>query len=99
MTVDYAIEQGRNVKAGEIYGYFVQTFVMSAIGSYFDQFEKTGLRELGRAVAHGTFNGAMRYAQGGKFEHGFMSGGACAERLIFIFLFSYVKQQICNKRL
>jgi hypothetical protein len=55
--------------------------------------------ELRRALAHGTFNGAMRYAQGGKFEHGFMSGGACAERLIFIFLFSYVKEQICNKRL
>jgi hypothetical protein len=82
MTIDFAIENGRNVKAGEIYGYFVQTFVMSAIsmgatkgiGAYFDQFKATGLRELGRAVAHGTFNGAMRYAQGGKFEHGFMSG-------------------------
>jgi hypothetical protein len=82
MTVDYAIEQGRNVKAGEIYGYFVQTFVMSAIsmgatkaiGSYFDQFKKTGLRELRRALAHATFNGTMRFAQGGKFEHGFLSG-------------------------
>jgi hypothetical protein len=45
-----------------------------SIGGYFDQFERTGLRELRRALAHGTFNGAMRFAQGGKFEHGFMSG-------------------------
>ena len=27
-----------------------------------------------RALAHGTFNGAMRMAQGGKFHHGFLSG-------------------------
>jgi RHS repeat-associated protein len=82
MTVDYAIEHGRNVKAGDLYGYFMQTFVMSGIsmqatngiGGYFDQLKKTGLRELGRALAHGAFNGAMRFAQGGKFEHGFMSG-------------------------
>ena len=82
MTIDHAIEQGRNVNAGDLFGYFTKTFVMSAIsmgatksiGGYFDQFERTGLRELRRALAHGTFNGAMRFAQGGKFEHGFMSG-------------------------
>jgi hypothetical protein len=27
-----------------------------------------------------TFSGAMRLAQGGKFEHGFLSGGVYAER-------------------
>jgi hypothetical protein len=27
-----------------------------------------------RATAHGAFNGTMRMAQGGKFEHGFLSG-------------------------
>ncbi len=31
-------------------------------------------RELLRALAHATFNGTMRMAQGGKFEHGFFSG-------------------------
>jgi hypothetical protein len=30
--------------------------------------------EFKRALAHGTFNGAMRLAQGGKFHHGFLSG-------------------------
>jgi len=30
--------------------------------------------ELRHALAHGAFTGGMRYAQGGKFEHGFMSG-------------------------
>jgi len=32
------------------------------------------LREVGRAVAHGMFNGGMRILQGGKFLHGFLSG-------------------------
>jgi len=36
--------------------------------------------EFKRAVAHGTFNGAMRMAQAGKFHHGFLSGGVYAER-------------------
>jgi hypothetical protein len=29
-------------------------------------------------------NGAMRTIQGGKFEHGFLSGFACAEQAIFL---------------
>jgi len=28
----------------------------------------------------GTFNGTMRMAQGGRFEHGFLSGFASAEQ-------------------
>ncbi|MDP2422915.1 MAG: FG-GAP-like repeat-containing protein [Bacteroidales bacterium] len=31
-------------------------------------------KELARAGVHGTFNGGLRAAQGGKFEHGFYSG-------------------------
>ncbi len=32
------------------------------------------IKELGRAVSHGVFNGGMRIVQGGKFIHGFLSG-------------------------
>jgi RHS repeat-associated protein len=81
MTIDYAIELGRAANLGNLYGYFVQTFVMSTIsagvtkgiGDYFGKTGKFAL-EFKRAIAHGTFNGAMRWAQGGKFEHGFLSG-------------------------
>lgn len=83
MTVDHAIEIGRTANFGNVYGYFVHSFVMGiistgvtkGIGDYYD-FAKTGKfsNEFKRAVAHGTFNGAMRLAQGGKFEHGFLSG-------------------------
>jgi len=44
------------------------------IGDCFDAVKNKSLPELRRAIAHGTFNGAMRWAQGGKFEHGFLSG-------------------------
>jgi RHS repeat-associated protein len=82
MTIDYAIEQGRNVSGRDLFGYFVQTFVMSGlsagvssgIGDYFKAAKNQNLLELRRALAHGIFNGTMRFAQGGKFEHGFMSG-------------------------
>jgi uncharacterized ParB-like nuclease family protein len=32
------------------------------------------LNELGRSMAHGSTQGIMRLAQGGKFEHGFLAG-------------------------
>ncbi|MCK9271842.1 MAG: hypothetical protein WC271_16040 [Bacteroidales bacterium] len=82
MTIDYAIENGRNVNASQIGAYFIQSFVMSSvsmdaskgIGSVFKHEIGSLLNELGRASAHGIFNGTMRIAQGGKFEHGFLSG-------------------------
>ena len=82
MTIDHAIEIGRAANFGNLYGYFVQTFFISTvtsgvtkgIGDYFDAVKFKSLPELRRAIAHGTFNGAMRWAQGGKFEHGFLSG-------------------------
>jgi hypothetical protein len=43
------------------------------IGGIIGRVGKLG-RELMRATAHGAFNGSMRMAQGGKFEHGFLSG-------------------------
>ena len=43
------------------------------IGDYYGKTGKFAL-EFKRALAHGTFNGAMRMVQGGKFEHGFLSG-------------------------
>jgi hypothetical protein len=36
--------------------------------------------ELMRASAHGIKNGASRLMSGGKFEHGFLSGGVYAEQ-------------------
>ena len=82
MTIDHAIELGRAANFGNLAGYFMQTFVMSTIsagatkviGDYFDAVKNKSLLELRRALAHGTFNGAMRLAQGGKFHHGFLSG-------------------------
>lgn len=69
MTVDYAIENGRNVNASQIGAYFIQSVVWStlsmgtskAIGGIFGH-GKPGklLKELGRATAHGLTNGAMR---------------------------------------
>jgi hypothetical protein len=44
------------------------------IGDYFKLVKNKNLLELRLALAHATFNGTMRFAQGGKFEHGFMSG-------------------------
>ncbi|KAF0204074.1 MAG: RHS repeat-associated core domain [Bacteroidetes bacterium] len=81
MTIDHAIELGRAANFDNLYGYFIQTFVMSSIsagvtkgiGGVYGETGKIG-RELARAATHGTFNGAMRMAQGGKFEHGFLSG-------------------------
>jgi len=81
MTVDYAIEQGRNINFGQAFAYLMQNFVLSAvsmggsqaIGNMLEGVGKLG-RELLRATAHGVFNGTMRMMQGGKFEHGFLSG-------------------------
>jgi RHS repeat-associated protein len=82
MTIDYAIENGWGVNISDLAQYFAQTFAMSAasmgttkaIGSMFDQMKNTLMREVGRAAAQGLFNGGMRMIQGGKFEHGFLSG-------------------------
>jgi len=84
MTIDYAIEKGRNIKAADLFGNFIQSFVMSSItmgatqsiGDYMKEAANAGKSaiELRRAMAHAIFNGAMRWAQGGKFEHGFLSG-------------------------
>ncbi|MFW5872523.1 MAG: hypothetical protein ACOCVN_00905 [bacterium] len=102
MTIDYAIENGRSVNAGKIGAYFVQAVVWStlsmgaskAVGGIFGHDKPFKLlKELGRATAHGLTNGAIRTTQGGKFEHGFLSGFACAEHAFFIFLLKYDKQQ------
>ncbi len=82
MTIDYAIENGRNANIGDIGKYFAQTFAMSmasmgtskVIGDVFKHTAGSIWNELGRAAAHGLTNGAMRMIQGGKFEHGFLSG-------------------------
>jgi RHS repeat-associated protein len=82
MTIDHAIELGRNAKGGELMGYFIQTFSLSMInmgatqmiGEYFKLAQIKNAKEFKRALAHGIFNGGMRMAQGGKFEHGFLSG-------------------------
>ena len=61
----------------DLSAYFTQTMVMSTISmggtTVIGGSVKAG-RELLRALAHATFNGTMRMAQGGKFEHGFLSG-------------------------
>ena len=70
-----------NLSAGQFLGFYAQTFALTmvsssgsnAIGGMFKDVGKLG-REILRATAHGTFNGTMRMAQGGKFEHGFLSG-------------------------
>ena len=84
MTIDYSIENGRKINAGDLFTYFSQTFITSAItmcgtkviGEAFKNIDKMSIfgKELSRAFAHGIFNGAQRMMQGGKFEHGFMSG-------------------------
>ncbi len=82
MTIDHAIELGRNAKGGELMGYFIQTFALTAInmgvtqmiGDYFKIAQIKNAKEFKRAMVHGIFNGGMRMAQGGKFEHGFLSG-------------------------
>lgn len=82
MTIDHAIELGRSANFANIMGYFTYTFVMTtitqgvtkSIGDYYDYVKNRSLVELRRALAHGTLNGAIRMAQGGKFEHGFLSG-------------------------
>ena len=63
-------------------GYFIQTFALAAInmgvtqmiGDYFKIAQIKNAKEFKRAMVHGIFNGGMRMAQGGKFEHGFLSG-------------------------
>jgi RHS repeat-associated protein len=82
MTIDYAIENGRSVNIFDMGAYFIQTTVWSTtgmglskgVGDIFKHEIKTLIRELGRAAAHGITNGGMRLIQGGKFEHGFLSG-------------------------
>lgn len=84
MTIDYALEQGRSVKMEDIGSYFIQTLAISTInmggtkviGGIFDAMAEAGksMVELKRALAHGLFNGGIRMIQGGKFEHGFLSG-------------------------
>lgn len=44
------------------------------IGKTFGDVAKSGGKELLRALAHGSANGAIRSAQGGNFWHGFASG-------------------------
>lgn len=103
MPVDYAIEQGRNINLRQAFGYLMQNFVLSAvsmggsqaIGNMLEGVGKLG-RELLRASAHGVFNGTMRLAQGGKFEHGFLSGFACVERFMLIFV-SYDSKNIFSR--
>jgi hypothetical protein len=81
MTVDYVIERKFKINLGQIFEYYTQTFVVTTIqaggsqviGGIIGRVGKLG-RELMRATAHGAFNGSMRMAQGGKFEHGFLSG-------------------------
>ncbi len=81
MTIDYAIERKFKINIGQIFEYYTQTFVVTTIqaggsqviGGIIGNVDKLG-REIVRATSHGTFNGAMRAAQGGKFEHGFLSG-------------------------
>ncbi|MBU1579580.1 MAG: hypothetical protein KJ754_09145 [Bacteroidetes bacterium] len=81
MTVDYVIERKFKINIGQIFEYYTQTFVVTTlqaggslvIGGVIGKVGKLG-RELMRATAHGAFNGTMRMAQGGKFEHGFLSG-------------------------
>ena len=93
MTVDYIIERKFKINIGQIFEYYTQTFVVTTIqtggslviGGIIGNVDKLG-RELMRATAHGVFNGTMRMAQGGKFEHGFLSGFACAEQFCVIFV-------------
>ena len=81
MTVDYVIERKFKINIGQIFEYYTQTFVVTTIqaggslviGGVIGNVGKLG-REILRATAHGTFNGTMRMVQGGKFEHGFLSG-------------------------
>ena len=96
MSIDYAIENGRHVNAGQVGAYFIQSVVWGtlsmgtskAIGGIFGH-GKPGklLKELGRAMAHGLNNGAMRMIQGRKSLPGFLSGFACAE-LLFLHIFA-----------
>jgi RHS repeat-associated protein len=86
MTVDYTMEKGRGENSKDVFGYFINTFVTSSIsmlgtkviGGFFDELSKKSEfnLEFERAIAHGSFNGALRVTQGGKFEHGFLSGFA-----------------------
>ncbi len=46
------------------------------IGTTFGSPGKNAIREIARASAHGVSSGTIRLAQGGKFEHGFISGFA-----------------------
>jgi len=81
MTVDYIIERKFKINIGQIFEYYTQTFVVTTIqtggslviGGIIGNVDKLG-REILRATAHGAFNGTMRMAQGGRFEHGFLSG-------------------------
>lgn len=53
---------------------WVTSQTSKGIGNIFGDVTKDFWHEFGRASAHGTSNGLIRLAQGGKFEHGFFAG-------------------------
>lgn len=57
---------------GAVAGFMTAGFA-AGIGSAIPQ-SAAFFQELGRAAAHGSTNGLMTLAQGGKFEHGLMAG-------------------------
>lgn len=78
-TIDQAIENNTRITkedfARNLMMSFMMAFVNTSIGNLFEKINIKGFeKELLRALTHGTKDGLIRYAQGGKFEHGFMSG-------------------------
>lgn len=59
---------------GAVSGAF-SSLVGTAFNTGVNSFSWSGLaNEIGRALAHGVLQGALRVSQGGKFEHGFFAG-------------------------
>ncbi|NLF41425.1 MAG: hypothetical protein GX587_01895, partial [Bacteroidales bacterium] len=79
-TIDQAIENNTTPTIGDfaknIAMSLAMAYVNTSIGNLFDKINniKGFEKQLLRALTHGTKDGLIRYAQGGKFEHGFMSG-------------------------
>jgi RHS repeat-associated protein len=82
MTIDYAIENrhadynlnlGRYFFTGIAISY-VQAVATMGIGKIVGEISNEFGKEFIRSLLHGGANGAIRKAQGGRFEHGFLSG-------------------------
>jgi RHS repeat-associated protein len=82
MTIDYAIENRHadyNINLGRYFFTgiaisYVQAVATMGIGKIIGETSKEFGKEFIRSLLHGGVNGAIRKAQGGRFEHGFFSG-------------------------